>query len=64
VENHGVEKIVTLRACDHVLRATVPARTELTVDSGSTFCFNQAKLQFFDVASGSNIFYGEEAGDG
>src|SRR5262245_32784458 len=27
VENHGVEKIVTLRACDHVLRATVPART-------------------------------------
>jgi len=64
VENHGVEKIVTLKACDHVLRATVPARTELSVDSGTTFRFNQAKLKFFDPASGSNISYGEEASYG
>ncbi len=64
VENHGVEKIVTLKACDHLLRATVPARTELSVDSGSTFGFNQGKLKFFDPASGSNISYGEEAHHG
>src|SRR4051795_10202564 len=51
VENHGVEKIVTLKACDFLLRATVPARTELSVDHGSTFGFNQAKLKFFDPAS-------------
>ena len=55
VENHGVEKIVTLKACDRLLRATVPARTELSVDSDSTFGFNQAKLKFFDSATGSNI---------
>jgi multiple sugar transport system ATP-binding protein len=55
VENHGVEKIVTLKACDFLLRATVPARTELSVDRGSTFAFNQAKLKFFDPASGSII---------
>ena len=55
VENHGVEKIVTLKACDFLLRATVPARTELSVDRGSTFAFNQAKLKFFDPASGAII---------
>ena len=56
VENHGVEKIVTLKAGDLLLRATVPARTELSVDRGSTFGFNQVKLKFFDPASGSIIF--------
>ena len=55
VENHGVEKIVTLKAGDFLLRATVPARTELAVDRGSTFGFNQAKLKFIDPASGSII---------
>jgi len=55
VENHGVEKIVTLKACDFLLRATVPARAELSVDRGSTFAFNQTKLKFFDPASGAII---------
>jgi len=63
VENHGVEKIVTLRVADHVIKATVPARTAVQIDGQTEFSFNQRKLQFFDRASGASLFF-EERGHG
>jgi multiple sugar transport system ATP-binding protein len=55
VENLGVEKIVTLRADDQLLRATVPAALELPIDSAVKFGWNPEKLHFFDTASGANL---------
>lgn len=59
VENHGVEKIVTLRVGDLLLRATVPARTVLELDSSIRFAFNGKKLHCFDAANGQNLFFGD-----
>lgn len=59
VENHGVEKIVTLRVDDLLLRATVPARTSYQIDGTIRFGFNDKKLHCFDAASGQNLFYGD-----
>jgi len=55
VENHGVEKIVTLRAGETVLRATVPARTELAIEDSVRFGWNPAKVVLFDRASGVSL---------
>jgi multiple sugar transport system ATP-binding protein len=52
VENHGVEKIVTLRAGDVLLKATVPAVSPVRVEDAVRFSLNQAKLHGFDPASG------------
>ena len=60
VENQGVEKVVTLRVQDCLLKATVPARLELAIDPRVRFSFNQEKLHFFDISSGINLFHGEE----
>ena len=59
VENHGVEKIVTLRVENLLLRATVPARTSLQIDGEIGFTFNDKKLHCFDAASGQNLFFGD-----
>jgi multiple sugar transport system ATP-binding protein len=59
VENHGVEKVVTLRVGDLLLRATVPARTVLELDSSIRFAFNDKKLHCFDAASGQNLIFGD-----
>jgi len=64
VENHGVEKIVALRVAEHTIKATVPARTAVQVDGQAVFGFNQRKLQFFERASGANLFFGEERKNG
>ena len=50
IENHGVEKIVTLRVDDQVFRATVPAALELNIDAPVKFGFNVEKLHCFDAA--------------
>jgi multiple sugar transport system ATP-binding protein len=55
VENHGVEKIVTLKVDEHVLKATVPTRMSLDIDSRTAFAFNARKLQFFDAGTGVNL---------
>ena len=55
VENHGVEKIVTLKVEEHILKATVPARMAIEVDSAVPFAFNPGKLQFFDAQTGANL---------
>lgn len=64
VENQGIEKVVTLRVDECLLKATVPARLELGIDTNVRFSFKQEKLQFFDAGRGVNLFYGEEAKNG
>lgn len=55
VENHGVEKIVTLRAGDVMLRATVPARTALTIEQAVRFAWNPDKVVLFDKGTGLSL---------
>jgi multiple sugar transport system ATP-binding protein len=52
VENHGVEKIVTLKMDEHLVKATVPAQMAIEVDSTVPFALNPAKLHFFDAHTG------------
>jgi multiple sugar transport system ATP-binding protein len=54
IENHGVEKIVTLRAGGALFKATVPAVSQLKVEDEVRFAFNQARLHGFDPTSGAN----------
>ena len=55
VENHGVEKIVTLRVGDLFLKATAPATLKTEIDAKMKFGFDPAKLHLFDAASGINL---------
>ena len=55
VENHGVEKILTLRVGDTFLRATVPAQTELAIEEAVRFSWNPQKVVLFDQASGVSL---------
>jgi multiple sugar transport system ATP-binding protein len=55
VENHGVEKIVTLKVDEHSLKATVPAHMAIEVDSTIPFAVDPAKLQFFATQTGGNL---------
>ena len=55
VENHGVEKIVTLRAGDSLLHATVPAQVELKVEDAVRFNWNPDKVVLFDGGSGVSL---------
>jgi hypothetical protein len=45
VENHGVEKIVTLRTGDVLFKATVPAVSPIAVEETVRFSLNQNKLR-------------------
>ena len=55
VENHGVEKILTLRVGDTMLRATVPARTDVQIEQPVRFAWNQDKVVLFDKGSGVSL---------
>jgi multiple sugar transport system ATP-binding protein len=55
VENHGVEKIVTLKVDEHSLKATVPAHMPIEVDSTTPFAIDPGKLQFFATQTGNNL---------
>jgi multiple sugar transport system ATP-binding protein len=55
VENHGVEKIVTLKVDEHLVKATVPAQMAIEVDSTVPFAFDPNKLQFFDTQTGVSL---------
>jgi multiple sugar transport system ATP-binding protein len=57
IENHGVEKIVTIKVQEHMLRATVPADVGVAIDTLVGFTFNQAKLHFFACDTGGNLIY-------
>jgi multiple sugar transport system ATP-binding protein len=58
VENHGVEKIVTLRVGDELLRATAPASLDARIDGTVRFGVDAAKVHCFDRASGVSLAYG------
>src|SRR5258708_30934871 len=60
VENHGVEKIVTLKVAENSLKATVPAHRAIEVDSAIPFAVNPAKLQFFADQTGVNLGWMKE----
>ena len=47
VENHGVEKIVTLKVDEHSLKATVPARMAIEVDSAIAFAIQSGEAPVF-----------------
>jgi multiple sugar transport system ATP-binding protein len=55
VENHGVEKIVTLAAGDTMLHLTAPASHRLEIDDTVAFSWNPEKILIFDRESGRNI---------
>jgi multiple sugar transport system ATP-binding protein len=55
VENHGVEKIVTLNAGDTLLRLTAPAAQRLVIDDVVSFSWNPRRIILFDKSSGNNI---------
>ena len=55
VENHGVEKILTLRVGDTMVRATVPATTRTAIDEEIRFAWDPEKVLLFDRASGVNL---------
>ncbi len=55
VENHGVEKIVTLRVNDVLLKATVSSKMQTSVDANVRFGLDPDKAHFFDPASGVNL---------
>ena len=55
IENHGIEKILTLRASDHLIRATVPARVTVKVEETVTFGWRPDKVLVFDKKSGANL---------
>ncbi|MDX8437356.1 MULTISPECIES: ABC transporter ATP-binding protein [Mesorhizobium] len=55
VENHGVEKILTLRVGDTMLRATVPARTDVEIEQPVRFAWNPDKVVLFDKGSGVSL---------
>ncbi len=55
VENHGVEKIVTLKAGDCLFKATMPATTPTDIDAPMRLSFDQSKLHLFDAETGLNL---------
>ena len=55
VENHGVEKIVTLKVDKQLFKATVPATTPIHVDESVGFVWNADKLHCFDRRTGRNL---------
>lgn len=55
IENHGVEKIVTLRVGDTMLRATVPAQTDVAIDKPVRFSWDAERVVLFDKATGASL---------
>ncbi len=55
IENHGIEKIVTLRVGDHLLRAAVPARVDVRIEDAVRFGWNPDKVMLFDAETGVNL---------
>jgi multiple sugar transport system ATP-binding protein len=55
IENHGIEKIVTLRVGEHLLRAAVPARVDVAVEDQIRFGWNPAKVMLFDATTGVSL---------
>jgi len=55
VENHGVEKIVTLMAGAHRLRATVPVTVRVVAGEGVPLGWHPGRVLVFEAGSGANL---------
>jgi multiple sugar transport system ATP-binding protein len=55
IENHGIEKILTLRAGSILVRAGVPARVDVKVEDTIRFGWDPSKVIVFDRQSGANL---------
>ena len=55
VENQGVEKIVTLRINNCLLRATVPAACPIAIENRIRFSLVEERLHGFDAKTGLNL---------
>ena len=55
IENHGIEKVVTLRVGENLVRATVPARVNVAIEDAVRFGWDPEKVMFFDAATGINV---------
>lgn len=58
VENHGVEKIVTMTAAGHRLRATVPVGLRVAKHDTIRFGWNPARVVPFVAATGRSLHHG------
>ncbi len=57
IENHGIEKVVTLRVGENFVRASVPARVEVALEDSIRFGWNPDKVMLFDATTGMNLQY-------
>src|SRR5260221_2305850 len=55
VEDHGVEKIVTLRVNEELIRATVPAMLPVSIEGVVRFGLNRAKVHCFAGDTGVSL---------
>ena len=55
IENHGVEKIVTLRVSDCTFKAAIPAGIPLEIDQQAKFDWNRDRMHAFDAQSGLSL---------
>jgi multiple sugar transport system ATP-binding protein len=55
IENHGIEKILTLRVGETLVRASVPAKVNLAVEDEVRFGWNAEKVILFDPNTGMNL---------
>ena len=55
IENHGIEKIVTLRVGENFVRASVPARVDVALEDALRFGWNPEKVMLFDAQTGVNL---------
>ena len=55
IENHGIEKIVTLRVGENFVRASVPARVDVALEDALRFGWNPEKVMLFDAETGVNL---------
>jgi multiple sugar transport system ATP-binding protein len=62
VENHGVEKIVTLRVGDQVFKGTVPGTMNIAIEDAVRFSWNADKVRIFDAATGDSVSWREPDG--
>ena len=62
IENHGIEKILTLRVGETLVRASVPAKVNVAVEDAVRFGWKTDKVMFFDAQTGMNVSH-EKAGN-
>ena len=55
IENHGVEKIVTLRVADRSFKAAIPASVPLEIDQPAKFDWNKDRMHAFDIQNGLSL---------